>query len=65
MSAQSAKIEEGRVLLPEKAPWLQDFQAEVLQFPQGRYDDQVDSMSQYLGWAPKGGVPLEGWVMRL
>jgi len=50
MSIQSAKIEAGQVLLPENAPWLPDFEKEVLQFPDGRYDDQVDSMSQYLGW---------------
>ena len=50
MSAQSAKIEAGQVLLPESAPWLEDFKTELLQFPNGKYDDQVDSMSQYLGW---------------
>ena len=50
MSAQSAKIEAGLVMLPERAAWLQEFQLEVLQFPHGRHDDQVDSMSQFLGW---------------
>ena len=50
MQAQTAKIEAGYVLLPESAPWLDDFQTEVLQFPRGRHDDQVDSISQYLGW---------------
>ena len=50
MSAQSAKIEAGQVLLPERASWLQDFQSEILQFPYGRHDDQVDSLSQFLGW---------------
>ena len=50
MSAQSAKIEAGCVFLPEEAPWLGEFEREVLQFPNGKFDDQVDSMSQYLGW---------------
>ena len=50
MSAQSAKIEAGQVWLPQSAPWLQDFLAEMLAFPGGRYDDQVDSFSQFLGW---------------
>ncbi len=27
------------VLLPGRAPWLQDFQTEILQFPYGRHDD--------------------------
>ncbi len=53
MLAQSAKIEAGYVLLPERAPWLQDFQTEILQFPHGRHDDQVDSLSQFLMWITK------------
>jgi len=36
--------------LPERAAWLRDFQAEMKQFPNGRYDDQVDSVSQFLNW---------------
>ena len=50
MSAQSAQIEAGQVVLPRDAPWLDDFKAELLQFPHGRYDDQVDSLSQFLKW---------------
>ncbi len=64
MYAQSARIEAGYVVLPERAPWLPDFQAEVLQFPHGRYDDQVDSMSQFLGWVfrprPPSWRPISG-----
>jgi predicted phage terminase large subunit-like protein len=51
LSAQSAKIEAGQLLLPIKAPWLEDFKAELLAFPGGRHDDQVDALSQFLGWA--------------
>jgi hypothetical protein len=36
------------VLFPEKAPWLDDLLAELLAFPKGRNDDQVDSVSQLL-----------------
>ena len=50
MHAQSAKIEAGHVFLPRQAEWLEDFRAELLQFPKGRYDDQVDSVSQFLNW---------------
>ncbi len=53
MLAPSVKIEAGYVLLPERAPWLQDFQTEILQFPHGRHDDQVDSLSQFLMWITK------------
>ncbi len=48
MVAQSAKIESGQVRLPNSAPWLEAFKAEVAAFPKGKYDDQVDSMSQLL-----------------
>jgi predicted phage terminase large subunit-like protein len=50
MHAQSAKIEAGHVYLPLRAEWLEDFRTELLQFPKGRYDDQVDSLSQFLNW---------------
>ena len=48
MYAETAKMEAGYVWLPRCAGWLDDFKAEVLQFPRCRYDDQVDSVSQYL-----------------
>lgn len=51
LCAQSMHIEAGRVLLPAEAPWLDDFRSEILRFPQGRHDDQVDSLSQFLAWA--------------
>jgi predicted phage terminase large subunit-like protein len=50
MSSQSATIEAGRVLIPERAEWLEELRMEVLQFPHGNNDDQVDSISQFLNW---------------
>ena len=57
--SQSARIEAGYVHLPENARWLPDFEREVLQFPNARYDDQVDSMSQALAWAKDRG----NWII--
>ncbi|CUJ87239.1 Transposase [Ruegeria denitrificans] len=48
MSIQSPKIEQGQVRLPASAPWKEVFLAEVAAFPNGKHDDQVDSMSQAL-----------------
>lgn len=48
MSLHSPKIESGQVRLPVSAPWKEAFLAEVAAFPNGKYDDQVDSMSQAL-----------------
>jgi len=53
MSAQSAKIEAGHVFLPNKAPWLDEFETEVMAFPHGAHDDQVDSMAQALDWVSR------------
>jgi predicted phage terminase large subunit-like protein len=50
MAAQTAKIEAGHVHLSENAPWLGEFLSEILAFPNGRHDDQVDSFSQFLFW---------------
>ena len=49
-SAQSIRIEGGQVWIPANAPWLDEFEREVLAFPNGRYDDQVDSMVQIMSW---------------
>jgi predicted phage terminase large subunit-like protein len=53
MVAQSAKIEAGHVHLPRDADWLDTFLLELLAFPNGRHDDQVDSVSQFLKWASR------------
>lgn len=41
----------GRVYLPRAAHWLADFESEIAAFPGGVHDDQVDSMTQFMGWA--------------
>ena len=58
MLAQSARFEAGQVILPREAPWLGDYLAELLAFPSGRHDDQVDSTSQALDWLTRR-TPVE------
>jgi len=53
MSTASLEIERGHVWLPEQAPWLLDYEAEIKQFPDSTFDDQVDSTSQFLNWKRK------------
>ena len=48
--AQTAAFENGRVLLPSRAPWLLDYISELTSFPGTRYDDQVDSTAQALDY---------------
>lgn len=49
--AVTSVFESGRVLLPEKAPWLDEWIEEHIAFPGGAHDDQVDATSMALGWA--------------
>jgi predicted phage terminase large subunit-like protein len=37
-----ARAAQGKVYLPKNAPWVQDLLAELLMFPSGAHDDQVD-----------------------
>ena len=41
-AVQAATFEGGRVYLPNKAPWLDELEAELFAFPGGRHDDQVE-----------------------
>ena len=51
MRIQSAKIENGKVWLPERQlPWLDTFLDEIRRFPGGTHNDQVDSVSQFIDW---------------
>jgi len=40
----TAAFEGGRLLLPSSASWLRDLEQEVLSFPLGQHDDQVDCL---------------------
>ena len=53
MARASSRIEAGELLLPKEAPWLADFEREILGFPNGRHDDQVDAFSQLLNWSQR------------
>jgi predicted phage terminase large subunit-like protein len=48
MAVASAKFEAGQAMLPERASWLTDLEAELFAFPGGQHDDQCDSISQAL-----------------
>ena len=66
MSAQSARIEGGSVLLPKQASWLDEFRRELLAFPNSRHSDQVDALSQALkrAFAPRPPVAVQGYYYR-
>lgn len=50
----SAMIEAGHLHHPVDAPWVAEFRSELLAFPNSRFDDQVDALSQLLIWVRNG-----------
>jgi predicted phage terminase large subunit-like protein len=69
----AAAVADGRFRVPEGAPWLQAFVDELLAFPVGRHDDQVDAVGlafnlralvrsipcgPRIGWLRDLGVPV-------
>jgi predicted phage terminase large subunit-like protein len=63
MSRHEGRFEAGRILLPNEAPWLADFENELLAFPNARYDDQVDALMLTLDWFLKNEhcLPPSSW----
>ena len=53
-SAVTSMVEAGQLFLPEEASWLAEFSSELLAFPSGRFDDQVDALTQLLSWVRQG-----------
>jgi predicted phage terminase large subunit-like protein len=43
-------FDRGDIRFPRSAPWLRDYIKEMTSFPAARWDDQVDSTTQYLAW---------------
>jgi len=61
LRAQSAVIEAGLVFIPTDAPWLPAYLHELATFPKSRFDDQVDSTTQALGWMLRA-TGADGWL---
>ena len=45
-NAAAVEFKKGRVFFPRWAPWLAKYKKQLLQFPSGAFDDQVDQTSQ-------------------
>lgn len=50
-----ALLESGRVYFPQHAPWLGEYEAELLEFDKATHDDQVDA-SSYAAIAVSGDI---------
>jgi len=60
----AARLENGSVFFLQGAPWLDALESELLTFPRGAHDDQVDNLSmagEYVS-RPKDGISYVGAV---
>lgn len=58
LAGRSAQLASGDYLLPAAAPWLSDLRHELLAFPEGGWNDQVDALTQFLEFVFKN----ERWL---
>jgi len=49
------RLYSGLAKFPREAPFTDDLRKEMLSFPNGRYDDQCDSISQFLNYMARKG----------
>jgi predicted phage terminase large subunit-like protein len=61
--AGTSLMEAGRVYIPHEAPWLDEFLHELSVFPNGKYDDQVDGLSQAMQWLKERLLKPEPYVV--
>jgi phage terminase large subunit-like protein len=59
LHACSDRFENGRVLLPERALWLDDYSTELIGFPGVKHDDKVDSTTQALDYLREPDIAAE------
>ena len=58
--AVSPEFESGKVVLPERAPWLEKWDKEMTAFPNGTHDEAVDTTSLALAELRAVGLRLPG-----
>ncbi|MBL0116791.1 MAG: phage terminase large subunit [Sphingomonadales bacterium] len=63
-SKQTPKFERGEIHVPAEAAWLEAFEKEYISFPHGKFDDQVDSMVQFLTGVDSGTIMQRAYAAR-
>lgn len=60
VSLATPTLAAGRIWLPSDAPWAKTFLDEMLSFPRGANDDQVDALTMAIFWFMTGAVSKIG-----
>ena len=61
LHAQTTYFENRRVFLPKTADWLDAYVRELTSFPASKYNDQVDSTSQFFEWYCSEGSTIQDY----
>lgn len=64
MAGETAKFQAGCLIVPKNSRFNGEFLLEWKSFPSGKYDDQMDALSQALNWlttAPSPSVFNADW----
>lgn len=57
----AARIEAGQIYFRKNAPWLDEFEKELLEFPTSKHDDQVDALAYAVRMiSPSNNTPVIG-----
>lgn len=56
VAGASFALAKKKFILPQEAPWLEDFCEEVFAFPNGAHDDIVDALTQYVSFTEEYAV---------
>lgn len=56
--AASSQAAAGKIWIPRGQPWAAAYLQEMCTFPKGKYNDQVDSTSQFINWIRSCDTPL-------
>ena len=59
MAGETAKLQAGCLIIPRNSPFNEDFKLEWKAFPNGKYDDQMDPLSQLLNWLTTAPLPSQ------
>ena len=43
-------LEAGNLLIAKNQDWVEELEVELVSFPAGKHDDQIDSISQFINW---------------
>jgi predicted phage terminase large subunit-like protein len=63
INAATGTIANGNIFLPKEASWLFDFEQQIMQFPNGNHDEDLDCLAQFITYYKNCSVDWEKMFM--